>query len=128
MLEKLKRKGFDSAQINGTVRFLEDTGLINDKILATDLLKYSMRHKPLGKRGIRMFLFKRGIEKELIERTISTHTVDMEEKSAREFVDRKLRSMKNYPEQVIKRRLWGMLERRGFSGRIIYRVINSIEF
>lgn len=128
MLEKLKMKGFDSRQISSTIRFLEDAGLINDRTLAADLLKYSMQHKPLGKKGLRMFLSKRGIEKELVDSTISSHTSEMEEKSALEFIERKLKTLKNYPENVIKRRLWGMLQRRGFSGRVIYKAINLIEF
>jgi regulatory protein len=128
MLDRLNRKGFDSGQIDSTVRFLEETGLINDNALAADLLKYSMQYKPLGKKGIRMFLIKRGIDKELIDFTISTHTSDMEEKSAHELIQRKLRTLKNHPENVIKRRLWGMLQRRGFSGKVIYKAINSIEF
>ena len=31
MLERLKRKGFESGQINAAIKFLEDTDLINDK-------------------------------------------------------------------------------------------------
>ncbi|GBD97409.1 regulatory protein RecX [bacterium BMS3Abin06] len=126
MLEKLKRKGFESGQIDAAIKFLEDTDLINDKALASYLFKYSSERKSLGKRGIRIFLTKRGIDNELIEETLSTHTTEMEEKAALEFAERKLRYLKNYPEDVVKRRLWGMLQRRGFSIDIIRRAVNSI--
>lgn len=126
MLERLKRKGFESGQINAAIKFLEDTDLINDKALASDLFKHSSERKSLGKRGIRMFLAKRGIDNELIEKTLSTHTTDMEEKAAVEFVEKKLGYLNDYPENVIKRRLWGMLQRRGFSIDIIRRALNSI--
>ena len=126
MLERLKRKGFDSRQVDAAIKFLEDTDLINDKTLAADIFKYSAESKPLGKKGIMMLLAKRGIDNELIEKTLSTHTSDMEEKAAVEFVERKLRYLENYPEDVIKRRLWGMLQRRGFSIDIIRRAVNSI--
>lgn len=126
MLEKLKRKGFESGQIDAAIKFLEDTNLINDKALASDLFKHSAERKSLGKRGISLFLAKRGIDNNLIEETLSTHTTDMEEKAALEFVEKKLRYLKNYPEDVVKRRLWGMLQRRGFSIDIIRRAVKRI--
>jgi regulatory protein len=127
MLEKLKRKGFDKRQIDGTIKFLEDASLIDDAVLASDLFKHSLERKSLGKKGIMMFLIKRGIDKELIDKILSSHTTDTEEKVALEFMERKLRALKNYPENVIRRRLWGMLRRRGFSIDVINRVVNSVK-
>jgi regulatory protein len=127
MLERLTGKGFDNGLINETIKSLEDSGLINDSVLASELFRHSTERKPLGKKGIRMFLFRRGIDKELIDEILLTHTSEMEEKAAREFVERKLKTMKNYPENIVRRRLWGMLRRRGFSTHTINRVINSIK-
>ncbi|MBI4682427.1 MAG: regulatory protein RecX [Nitrospirae bacterium] len=126
MLERLGRKGFDSSQIDSVIKFLEDTGLINDRLLASDLVKYSTERRPLGKKGIAMLLAKRGIDRELADKTLSVHTAEMEDAAALEFVERKMKTLKNYPENVIKRRLWGMLQRRGFSIEVIIRVVNSV--
>jgi len=127
MLQKLKQKGFSSAHRENTMEFLERSGLINDEILALELFRYSTERKSLGKNGVRMFLVKRGIEKPLIDTVLHDHSDDMEEKSAREFVERKLRTLKNYPEQTVRRRLAGMLQRRGFSTDVIYKIIHSIK-
>jgi len=126
MLEWLKRKGFDSGQVTGVITFLENAGLINDKALASDLLAYSMERKYLGKKGIRMFLMKRGIERELIDKTLSTLSPDMEDRTALALVEKKMETLGNVPRDVVKRRLWGMLQRRGFPFEVINRAVNAI--
>jgi len=128
MLERLKRKGFSSEQINDTIRFLEKSGLISDESLASELLRYSTERKPLGKKGIEAFLARRGIDKELIGRTLSTHTKDMEEESARILLEKKAKSLRNCPEDIAKRRLWGILRRRGFSMDVINRAVKSVMY
>jgi regulatory protein len=127
MRQRLRQKGFSDAHAENTIRFLERSGLMNDEVLASELFRYSTERKSLGRNGVRMFLSKRGIEKPLIDKVLQDHSDDMENKSAREFVNRKLRTMKNSPEDVVRRRLGGMLQRRGFSTEIIYKVIHSIK-
>jgi regulatory protein len=126
MIERLEKKGFERGQIDGVVTALEKAGLIDDNTLASDLFRYSVERKSLGKRGINMFLARRGIDKELVDRTLTAHTSEMEDKTAREFVERKLKTLKNYPADVIRRRLRGMLQRRGFSYSVIKKTVDSI--
>ncbi len=100
---------------------------MNDAVLASELFRYSIEKKSLGKKGIKMFLAKRWIDKKLIDKTLSFHTTEMEEKTAQRFIEKKLRSMKSYPEDIVKRRLWGMLQRRGFTSEAINKAVNSIK-
>ncbi len=74
MHDRLKRKGFSEEDISATMLFLKEADLINDEALATELFSYSVEIKSLGKHGIRMFLAKRGIDKGLIDKNLSTHT------------------------------------------------------
>ena len=126
MLERLRAKDFESDDINAVMEFLEKANLINDAELASELLSYSARSKPLGKNGIRMLMFKRGLDKGLIDETLSGHTTEMEEEAAMEFAERKARVLNNYPEKVARRRLWAMLQRRGFSSGVIRRAVDSV--
>ncbi len=126
MAEKLQRKGFDSGQIDGVINLLETAGLINDRALAAELFRYSVEIKTLGKKGIRVFLASRGIERDLIDKTLATHSPETEENAALEFAGRKLKILKRYKPEVIKRRLWGMLQRRGFSPDVINKTINTV--
>ena len=126
MSAKLAQKGFSINLVIDTVGFLERSGLINDDTLASELFRYATEKKSLGKKGVRLFLIKRGIDKDRIDHILTAHTSDMEEESAGELVERKLRTLKKYPEDVVRRRLWGMLQRRGFSNDVISRTIKSI--
>jgi regulatory protein len=126
MFEKLKRKGFSDNEIDNTIYSLEKTGLINDKTLAAELFRYSVERKSLGKKGIEAFLSRRGIDKELVNNVLSTHTNAVEAESAARFAEKKLKSLKKYPEEMVKRRLWGMLQRRGFSVEVIRKTVDSI--
>ncbi|MEW6599831.1 MAG: regulatory protein RecX [Nitrospirota bacterium] len=126
MNEKLRRKGFESGQIEHVIRLLESSGLINDRALAADLLRYSVERKSLGTKGIRLFLAKRGIDRELIDNTLSAHSPESEEKSALEFAQKKMKIFERYPPEVVRRRLGGMLQRRGFSSDVTIRTIHSV--
>jgi regulatory protein len=127
MLERLGKKGFDHDHINGVMGFLERAKLINDEVLASDLFRQSTERKYLGCMGVRMFLSSRGIPKELIDKTMSEHTREMEELSARNFIEKKLGSLNRHPDKVVKRRLWGMLQRRGYSISVISKIFREIE-
>ena len=124
--ERLSRKGFNNDQINKAMGFLVDAGLLNDEILVKELFRYAKERKYLGRKGIEMFLHKRGFGRELINDTISNHTREMEKEAALKLAEKKLKTLKNYPGNIIKQRLWGILKRRGFSADIINMTIKSV--
>ncbi|MEF9426766.1 MAG: RecX family transcriptional regulator [Candidatus Mariimomonas ferrooxydans] len=57
---------------------------------------------------------------------MSTHTGEMEKDAALKIVEKKLKALKKYPENIIRRRLWGMLKRRGFSSDTINMAVRSV--
>lgn len=126
MYEKLRSKGFLEDHISSTIKYLIGVGLINDEALASDLYRLSTDYKSLGKNGIRTFLVKRGIDRDLIDETLADHTSEMEEQKALEFAGKRMETLKRYPRDVIKRRLWGLLQRRGFSYEVIQKVVNAL--
>lgn len=126
MFEKLRRKGFDSRQIKSAVESLENAGLIKDEALAKELFRNAAERKYLGRKGIEMFLSGRGIQREIIDETMLIHTKEMEKDSARKIVEKKLKALKKYPGNIIRRRLWGMLEFRGFSADIINMTVKAV--
>ncbi len=126
MLERLKRKGFDGEQINNTIEFLEDTGLMKDEVVARELFRNAVERKYLGRRGIEMFLSRRGISRELIDETLPTHTAEMEREAALKLIEKKLKTLKNCPENIVRRRLCGILGRRGFSTDTINMAVKNL--
>ena len=127
MLERLIRKGFNEEQTNNAILFLEEAGLIKDETLAEELFSYALERKNLGRRGIEFFLSKRGIEKELIGQTLNVHTKEMEMEAAQRIIDKRLKTLRRYPVDVIKRRLSGMLQRRGVRAEVINKTIQSLD-
>lgn len=125
ILQRLKRKGFNDIEISITVDHLERAGLINDDILAAGLLRHAVEKKFLGRRGAELFLYKRGIERSLIDKTLSSHTKETEEAAAKRLVEKRLRVLKGCPDKIIRRRLYGMLQRRGFISDVIRAAVNS---
>jgi regulatory protein len=126
IIERLKGRGFSRELIGVTVEFLEKAGLINDRILAPELFRSAVEKKCLGRKGIEMFLSKRGVGRELINEVLSNHTIDLEKEAASRLVKKKLKTLRNYPQEVVKRRLCGMLQRRGFSSDVIRTVVKDI--
>ena len=125
MCEKLRNKGFHEDNIKSTIEYFLKIGLMNDEALASDLYRITTDYKSLGKSGIRTFLMKRGINKDLIDKTLTDHSSEIDERAAREFAVKRMDVLKKYPRDVIKRRLWGLLQRRGFSYDVIKRVVDS---
>ncbi len=126
--DRLSRKGFNDEHINGALEFLENAGLLNDETLAKELFREAVERRHFGKKGAAQFLLKRGIGKELAGESASALTREKEEESAVRLVEKKLKALKNYPEDVVRRRILGMLHRRGFSSDIISVVIKDARF
>ncbi|UCD34459.1 MAG: RecX family transcriptional regulator [Nitrospiraceae bacterium] len=126
MLNRLRGKGFDTARIDDTIHFLESARLIDDSALADDLAKYALEKKHLGKRGIGMYLARRGIDRELADRALSLLAEDTEEEAARAIALKKLRTLQDCQGDVVKRRLLDTLRRRGFSGALIRKLMKEL--
>jgi regulatory protein len=125
MLQRLKQKGFDDPVTKDTVEYLERAGLINDELLAEGLLRHAVEKKHLGRRGAEFFLYKRGIERGLAAKVLSSHTEDTEKEAAIKLVQSRMKTMGHLPEKAIRRRLYAMLQRRGFRPDIIMTTVNS---
>jgi len=126
MIERLNKKGFIHQETERTVRYLQDRGFIEDRALAKELFTNAVERRSLGDMGIRAFLGKRGIDKELISETISIHTRDMEIESACRFTKKRLEHLKSYPDDVKRRRIRAALYRRGFSAEIIREAVRTV--
>jgi regulatory protein len=123
--ERLAKKGFSQKTIKGVVVYLTERGFVDDRRLAGALKRHAVEKKHLGKRGTTSYLIKRGIPLE-IAAGISGDEDDYFD-SAKMLVERRLQNMKGYDTATIKRRLWGLLSRRGFSNETIHRVIKTID-
>lgn len=112
--DKLRQKGFDAKIISLTVEKLKSCDLINDLEFAAAWVKERLALKPRGKRLLRQELWKKGIPKDIIDKATEELCQD-EEKAALELLKKAERRYKNLEPAIARRRMYGLLTRRGFS-------------
>ena len=122
--DKLKGKGFDEKSIKSTIDKLKGYDLINDSEFATAWVKERLAYKPRGKKLLRQELWKKGIEKEIIDQ-VTDELCQHEDKSAIELLEKIKGRYKNLEPQVARRRMYGLLLRRGFSYEAVNHALQS---
>ncbi len=113
MLEKLMKKGFSAEVAGNAVVYLKNRGFIDDRRFAWILKKAAAERKHLGRSGTRAYLINKGVSGDIVDEILGDEDNYLD--TARNLIEKKLRGLKSCDEETIKRRLWGMLARRGFS-------------
>lgn len=122
--ERLRKKGINKSVVSFTVNYLKDIGLIDDMALAETLKREAVTTKLLSQNGAKKFMLTRGISREIVDLVFSNdENEDIE--TARRFVDKKLKTFKNYPSETVRRRLYNLLLRRGYSFETIMAVLKD---
>jgi regulatory protein len=125
--ERLRRKGFPDHVVSSTMRHLKHTGFLDDKALAEALKREAMSTKFLSQYGARKFMLARGISREIVDSMFSPDEKD-DIKNASRLVDKKLRTIENLSAEKIKRRLYNLLLRKGYSFETIKSVLKKRNF
>ena len=109
-----------------TVEKLESLGLLNDSEFSRWWIEQREIYHPGGRSLLKMELMKKGIAKEIIDESLSHVTPEDESKVAIEIAKKKMRSLVNSPRLEQKRRLYGILSRRGFRWETIKSVVDEL--
>lgn len=123
MRQKLAEKGFSREDVDDTLARLEEKGYVNDRKLAELLKRDAIERRHFGPHGVRRLLLKKGIPPEVIN-SVAGEDEDYAG-AARRLVEKKLRLMGDCSEDTAKRRLWGLLSRRGFAPDEIRQVLRN---
>jgi regulatory protein len=123
--DKLKRKGFDDRSIKSTIEKLKEYDLINDSEFATAWVKERLAYKPRGKKLLKQELWKKGIRKDIIDQVTEELCQD-ESKSAIELLEKTKGRYKNVKPKVARRRMYGLLLRRGFSYEAVNQALQNV--
>ncbi len=123
----LAGKDFLQPIIDQTVSYLTDLGYINDARFARLWGRMRIEGKQFGKFRLQQDLRQKGLNPELIEETLRELYGDVDEVDlARTSAEKKLKGWKHLEKTRQKRRLAQFLQRRGFSGETIYRVMEDL--
>ena len=125
--ERLVKKGISKAVASSTVQDLKRLGLIDDRSLAETLKREALSRKFLSQQGAIRFLHQRGIPHEIINDALNgDETIDIY--TARRLVHKKINNLRNYSPLHVKKKLYGLLARRGYSSDTIRKVLKEKSF
>lgn len=116
---RLMDKGFTSDQVEPEIQRLVDARYLDDRRLAEEIVRIETERKGKGRSAIVAELRRRGIDADDFDDVMAELDSDDELDRARDFVLKKLSSLRNVEDETAKRRLYGALARRGFGGDVV---------
>ena len=123
--DHLKKKGFEEAVVQETLRYFQEANYLDDRRFAEHWARTRAENKQFGKYRLRQELIGKGLAQDLIAETLDTLFETVKEIDlARAVVEKKLPSMQDLPADKRKNRLIGLLQRKGFSLDIIYKILD----
>lgn len=123
--EKLLKKDFTEENVTSAIEYCKSYGYINDKLYAERFIRDKVNLNKYGSNMIRFKLIEKGISKELIEEVLDLDS-DIEYENAKTLAMKKLTSYKNLDTIVVKRRLSGFLQRKGYDFSIINKITREL--
>lgn len=121
LLSKLKRTNNEEASIYAVNR-MEELGLINDEVYAKKLARDLIFRKKISGQRLKIEMFKKGIDKELIDQTIEEIDCNPEVQM-RSILQKKYSQYQN--DEKVKRRAISALQRLGYKWDDIKSVIKG---
>jgi len=123
--DHLKKKGFEEAVVQETLQYLKEANYLDDRRFAEHWARTRAENRQYGKYRLRQELLGKGLPQDLIDETLDTLFETIQEIDlARAVVEKKFPSMQDLPADKRKNRLIGLLQRKGFSLDIIYKVLD----
>ncbi|MEO7126704.1 MAG: regulatory protein RecX [Nakamurella sp.] len=122
---KLRDRGIPDDAAERALNRLVDVGLIDDVSYAEAFVASRHRTRGLGRSALRMELERKGIDRSVADQAVHAIDDDAERSRAAELVAKKLDSAMFAGTDAARRRLLGMLARRGYSSTVAIAVVND---
>lgn len=122
---RLQRKGFASETIDAALVKLAGYGYLNDERFAELWIENRLAHRPRGKRMLEQELRQKGIDRQIVDETVSSMEID-DHTAALELATKKLRSVHGLPLDEQKKKLTGVLARKGFDYGVIRTTLEAL--
>ena len=124
--QRLAQKKLSGASIDRVVEELRRTGMLDDERFAKLYALSRIQSRAFGKSRVRRELAQRGLPAATVAAAMrSIEDVDDEE-LARELAAKRLAAMKGLSREAKKRRLHGVLLRRGFGADVTFKVLGEL--
>ncbi|MGW2786527.1 recombination regulator RecX [Streptomyces populi] len=125
LADALRKREIPDEVADEVLSRFEEVGLINDGAFADAWVESRHHGRGLARRALVQELRTKGVESTLIDEAVGQLDSEREEATARELVERKLRSTRGLDRDKRLRRLAGMLARKGYSQGMALRVVRQ---
>ena len=123
---RLKLKKHSAEDIDAVLELLKKQGFLDDEKFAKLFAGSKTGSNSVGRRQLQRDLKKKGVSSRVIEETLS-NLPDYDEKEAvRKLATARFRQVADLPPEKQKARLFGFLQRRGFSSDAIFSVLSEL--
>ena len=124
--QRLKRKDFDPKTIKEVASYLEEKGFLNDREFTRAWIE-SRTKRGFGFKRIRRELGLKGIDKQIIDSQIQEiRKTYSEQDTLARLAEARWHRLKGLKPQKAKQRLFGYLNRRGFSPELIIEAVKNL--
>ena len=125
---KLLRKDYPDNLVEEVLAECSRLGFIGDEDFARQYCE-ELKYRRYGTRKIELYMFKKGLDKDLIQKTIEDQDSASEQiVRAREAVSKKMKSfLRESDVWKRKQKIYRFLASRGFTSNIISRVIDGLD-
>ncbi|MFC5724718.1 recombination regulator RecX [Streptomyces gamaensis] len=123
LADALAKRGIPDEAAREVLARFEDVGLIDDAAFAGAWVESRHHSRGLARRALARELRTKGVAASVIDEAVGALDPEQEERTARELVERKLRSTRGLDRDKRVRRLAGMLARKGYSEGLALRVV-----
>jgi regulatory protein len=127
LAKKLARREYGQSVIDAVMEDVVRLGYVNDEAFALSKVRSIATHKHHGKRRAAMELSKAGVKGEAARKALA-EVYDAQDSVAvaRQLAEKKAPSLRKLEPMVARRRLVGMLQRRGFDYESIKPVVEEV--
>ena len=119
----LAARGFSQDEREFAINRLKEQGHLDDRRFATIWARSRLRAKPMGPYRLRQELDSKGVEEHLVREVLREMYEDGEEAAARRAMAAKVSALRHLPAASRTARVARFLQRRGFSTRVIWRLL-----
>lgn len=121
--ERLERN-YSKEDVKETLDYLEEIGYLNDLRYAQSHVQYRNQHRPSGNYLLRLELGSKGIKEEYIEQVLNSPQDEYD--LALSLAKKRLGCLEKVDALARVRRLYSLLQRRGFPGSLARQVVGEL--
>lgn len=122
---KLAEKKYTVEEISGALEKLEELTLVNDERFATNYTQDKVSIYRRGPRRIFLELLQRGVAKETADKAVKTISAEDELQAAESLASSRERQWQHLDPLKRKHRALSLLQRRGFSPKVIRTILDK---